>query len=193
MLSSFSCDLTKYYIWLNFCCEQVTLLLYIYEHRHGMPRVRHALLEHYRRGARELFVLQCLPRTLCARQAKGSAADAASISASSGSLHEPADLGLGLHKRGRGSGKVAGVAEQPADLPAFGKGNTCNVCSGDYYGDCDFYSVKVAPAARPPGAPLVAWHGHACCARCRGNSISVLCDLCLLRRSLLPVCSCKCL
>ena len=81
--------------------------------------------------------------------------DAASISGSSGSLPEPADLGLGLHKRGRAPEKAAGLAEAPTDLPAFGKGNTCNVCSGDYYGDCDFYSVKVPPAARAPEAPLV--------------------------------------
>ena len=94
-------------------------------------------------------------------------------------MGEPADLGLGLHKRGRGSGKAAGLAEEPADLPAFGKGNTCNVCSGDYYGDCDFYSVKVAPAARPPGAVFAGWHGHACCARCRGTSV-VCCLACTL-------------
>lgn len=89
-----------------------------------------------------------LLRHRCAWQGKGSHVYTVSISGSSGSLPEPADQGLGLHKRGRGSGKAAGLAEEPEDLPTFGKGTTCNVCSGDYYGDCDFYSVKVPPAAR---------------------------------------------
>ena len=91
--------------------------------------------------------------------------DAAPISGSSGSLPEPADLSLGLHKRGRGAGKAARLAEEPEDMPAFGKGSACTVCSGDYYGDCDFYSVKVTPAARPAGASLFAWHTRSCMPR----------------------------
>ena len=78
--------------------------------------------------------------------------DAASISGSSGSLPEPADLSLGLHKRARRTGKATRLAEAPEDLPLCGKDDMCSVCSGDYYGDCDFYSVKVAPAACPRGA-----------------------------------------
>lgn len=115
--------------------------------------------------------------------------DTASISGSSGSLPEPADVGLGLHKRGRGTSKAAGLAEEPEDLPIFGKGGKCNVCSGDYYGDCDFYSVKVAPAACPTGAPFAGyWPGHACCGGCRGDHD--LCTITVELASCLPKTAC---
>ncbi|KAK9835951.1 hypothetical protein WJX81_000786 [Elliptochloris bilobata] len=84
----------------------------------------------------------------CGSQGKGEHMDMASIPGSSGALPEPVDLGL--HKRVRGGSKVAENKEELSELLLAGKGkgavcSVCSVCSGDYYGNCDFYCVKVAP------------------------------------------------